>query len=70
MSFLETLAWMVTCELITVDQASELEARAAARDGWRRPPEHAGPLAELVEPLRGALDAALQAAMRGRGKRR
>ncbi|HSK02861.1 MAG TPA: hypothetical protein VK932_16530 [Kofleriaceae bacterium] len=69
-SFLETLAWLVTCELITVEQASELEARAAARDGWRRPPAQAGALADLVEPLRGALEAALEVARSGGGKRR
>jgi hypothetical protein len=65
-SFLETLAWMLTCGLITAEQAIEIEARAAARDGWTRPPEHAGSPAELMLPGRETLEAALQAAKRKR----
>lgn len=68
-SFLETLAWMHACGLITEEQAAEIEARAAARDGWRRPPGHTAPWAELVRPLREALEA-LDAARPGAVKRR
>jgi hypothetical protein len=65
-SFLETLAWMRACELITEEQATEIEARAATRDGWRRPRDHVGPLTNLLPTLREALDSALQAAKRKR----
>ena len=69
-SFLETLAWMHACGLITEEQAAEIEARAAARDGWRRPPGHTARWAELVLPLREALEAAPpRAAKRGRRRR-
>jgi hypothetical protein len=68
-SFLETLAWMLTCELITEEQANEIEARAAARDGWRRPPVHVGTLADLVLPLREMLESALRATKPGRTRR-
>ena len=69
-SFLETLAWMHTCGLITEEQAAEIEARAAARDGWKRPLGPAVPLEDLVSLLRDALASAPEAAprkRRGRG---
>ena len=51
---------MLTCGLINEEQATEIEARAAARDGWKRPPAHPGPWTELVLPLREALASTLQ----------
>lgn len=56
-SFLETLAWMHHCGLITEAQAAEIEARATAQDGWRRPAGHVAAWTELVQPLRDALEA-------------
>lgn len=64
-SFLETLAWMVSCGLLTEEQAIEIEARAAARDGWRRP-QQVAPWADLVRRLPEALESAPRATRRRR----
>ncbi len=70
-SFLATLAWLVSCGVISVEEADDLEARAAARDGWVRPAAQAGPLAAQVESLCNALGPALNAVKpAGRNRRR
>lgn len=53
-SFPETLAWMRSCGLLTEEQAAEIEARAAARDGWRPPAQVVLP-ATLIAQLHEAL---------------
>jgi hypothetical protein len=60
-SFLATLAWLVACGLISLQEAEDLEVRATARDGWVRPAAQAGPLAAQIESLCSALGAALNA---------
>jgi hypothetical protein len=69
-SFLGTLAWLVSCGLISVQEAEDLEERAAPRDGWRRPAAQAGPLVGQVESLCDALGPALQVGTRGKRKQR
>lgn len=61
-SFLETLAWLIHCGLIDEGEAADLEQRATARDGWKRPPGNGGPVAEQVATLTGALIPRLEAA--------
>lgn len=51
LSFLETLAWLVSCGVATIDDAERIEQRAAVHDGWRRPTTQAGPLAEQIATL-------------------
>jgi hypothetical protein len=65
-SFLETLAWIMTCGLLTEEQAVEIEERAAARDGWRRPQGQVGPRTDLVRLLPEALESAPRATRRPR----
>jgi predicted nucleic acid-binding protein len=69
-SFLGTLAWLVSCGLISVPDAEDLEDRAAARDGWRRPAAQTGPLAAQVESLCDALVPALEAGRKRKRKQR
>lgn len=61
-SFLETLAWLVSCGLLAVEEAEDLEQRAVARDGWRRSAGQAGSLAAQVSSLCEVLGSALAAA--------
>lgn len=69
-SFLATLAWLVSCGVISVQEAEDLEARATARDGWARPAAQAGPLAAQIESLCNALGSALNAVKPPGPKRR
>ena len=69
-SFLGTLAWLVSCGLISVEDAEGLEERAAAQDGWKRPAAQAGPLSTQVERLCAALAPALEVAKKQRRRPR
>ncbi len=68
--FLATLAWLVSCGVISVQEADDVEARATARDGWTRPAAQAGPLAAQIESLCNALGAVLNEAKPPGRKRR
>lgn len=61
-SFLETLAWLVACDVLTIDEAEALERLAAVRDGWKRPPDQAAPLASQLDALVGALQPQIERA--------
>lgn len=54
-SFLETLAWLVACDVLTVEEAEALERLASVRDGWKRQTDQAAPLASQLDALVGAL---------------
>jgi predicted nucleic acid-binding protein len=59
-SFLETLAWLMSCKKISLQEAEKIEARATARDGWRRPIHQVGPLGDLVDGLCRSLSSSIE----------
>jgi hypothetical protein len=59
-SFLETLAWLVTCGRLSVEAAEEIEDRAKSRDGWKRRSTQVGSFADQIKPLCDALTVAIE----------
>ena len=55
LDFLDTLAWLVGCGVLTVDRADGIEALAGVVDGWKRPSGYGG----SVETERKARQAAV-----------
>ncbi|MFS8067118.1 MAG: hypothetical protein ACMG6S_12170 [Byssovorax sp.] len=55
LDFLDTLAWLVGCGVVTAERGDEIEALASMVDGWRRPAGYAG----SIESVRGARQAHL-----------
>lgn len=57
--FLDTLAWLLSCGVLGEAEAEQLEEKAQARDGWRRPQGVTGELSALVAERQGRLLTAL-----------
>jgi hypothetical protein len=55
LDFLDTLAWLVGCGVMTVEEADEIEAMAAPADGWRRPVGYPGTIEGVREARQGAV---------------
>jgi hypothetical protein len=53
LDFLDTLAWLVGCGVLTAPEADEIEGLASIEDGWKRPADYAGSI-ETVREARQA----------------
>lgn len=55
LDFLDTLAWLVGCGVLTAERADEIEALATPLDGWKRPVGYTG----SIETVRAARQSAV-----------
>jgi hypothetical protein len=55
LDFLDTLAWLVGCGVVTAQQADEIESLASVVDGWRRPAGYAGTIESVRETRQRAV---------------